>query len=118
MQRFVPYLVRLLARLFTVFVIGCFLLLLGGEMVNPHAGPPTTLREWAGMVLLMTSILSLLVAWKWELPGAAVSLATLTAFVFVVGMNRYDVVAIASIPGLLFLADWMLRQGGPHQAGQ
>jgi len=110
---------RWAARVSSILIVGTFLYFLAGEMIDPHSGPPSGFREWAGIALLIASVASLVVAWKWELPGAAVSLATLTAFVFVVRMNRYDVVAIAAIPGLLFLLDWTLRRGGVrHQVAQ
>ena len=110
---------RWAARAFSILVVGAFLYLLEGEFIDPHSGPPTTFREWAGIVLFITSIASLVVAWRWELPGAAASIATLIAFVFVVRMTRYDVVVMAAIPGALFLLDWILRHGGVgHQAAQ
>ena len=109
---------RWAARVCSILILGSFLYFLAGEMINPHSGPPSGFREWAGLVLTLTSIASLVVAWKWELTGAAISLATLAAFVCVVRMNRYEVVIIAAIPGLLFLLDWILRRGMSHQAAQ
>jgi hypothetical protein len=103
------------ARILSLFVVGAFLFLLAGEFLDPHSGPPTTFREWAGIVLFVGSVMSLLVAWKWELPGAVVSLVALITFVFVVRMRRFDIVVIAAIPGLLFLVDWFLRRGARHQ---
>ncbi|HYL79073.1 MAG TPA: hypothetical protein VEU96_33085 [Bryobacteraceae bacterium] len=108
MRRFAS-LIHWAARLAALLVTGTFLLLLAGEFVNPHSGPPTHLREWAGIGLLIAAIIGMLAAWKWELPGALLSLLTLVAFVPVVGMHRYDVVGFAAIPGILYLGDWLLR---------
>jgi hypothetical protein len=67
-------------------------------------------REWTGMVLLLGAVAAMLLAWKWEFPGALISLLALVAFAVVVHMRRYDVLAIAAIPNVLFLVDWMLRR--------
>ena len=109
---------RWAARGLSILVVGTFLYFLAGEMINPHSAPPSGFREWAGIVLLITSIASLVVAWKWELPGAAISLASLVAFVSIIRVNSYNVVVIAAIPGLLFLLDWTVRHGVRRQAAQ
>jgi len=108
MSRFAS-LIHWAARLAALLVTGTFLFLLAGEFINPHSGPPTQFREWAGIGLLIATIIGMLAAWKWELPGALLSLLTLAAFVPVVGMRRYDVVGFAAIPGILYLSDWLLR---------
>ncbi len=100
------------ARSFALFVTGAFLLLLTGEMLNPFAGPLSSFPDWAGILLLILSITGMLLAWKWELSGALFSLASLVAFVVVVGIGRYDIVAMTAIPGFLFLADWGVRHRG------
>jgi hypothetical protein len=87
-----------------------FLVLVAGEMLNPHSGPPSSFREWAGIVLFTCSMAGMLLAWRWELTGASVSLATLAVFFFVVRITRYDIVAIAAVPGILFVSDWVLRR--------
>lgn len=66
--------------------------------------------DWLGLALLFVCILAMLVAWKWELPAALVSLLALGTFAALVHMNHYDVLFIAAIPSLLFLADWKLRR--------
>ena len=67
-------------------------------------------REWIGMVLLFGSIAAMLLAWRWEMPAALVSLVALAAFAIVVHMRGYLVLAVASVPNLLFLVDWKLRR--------
>jgi hypothetical protein len=66
-------------------------------------------REWVGMVLLFGAVAGMLLAWKWEFTAALTSLLALGAFAAVVHINRYDVLAIAAIPNVLFLLDWGLR---------
>jgi hypothetical protein len=101
---------RWLARSAALLVAGAYLLLVAGEVLTPHSGPPTHLREWAGIALLSAAVAGMMLAWKWELPGALISLASLAVFVPLVHMRRYDVVAIAAVPGILFLLDWALRK--------
>jgi hypothetical protein len=98
------------ARCFALLVTASFLLILAGEFISPHSVPPAHWREWTGIVLLIAAIIGMLAAWKWELPGALVSLLALLAFVPVVGLHRFDVVAFAAIPSILFLVDWDLHR--------
>jgi hypothetical protein len=52
----------------------------------------------------------MLVAWRWELLGAILSLASLAAFTAVIHFNRHTVHVVLAVPGVLFLADWLLRR--------
>jgi hypothetical protein len=72
--------------------------------------PRRTSREWAGIVLVTSAIVAMLVAWRWELAGALLSLAALGAFVVMVRMSNHAVVAVVASPGLLFAAGWVLRR--------
>lgn len=101
---------RWAARCAALLIAGMYLLILAGEVFSPHSGPPTQFREWAGIALLSSSVLAMVLAWKWELPGALWSLAALAIFVQVVHMRNYTVILLAAIPGFLYLADWILRK--------
>ncbi|SPE30425.1 membrane hypothetical protein [Candidatus Sulfopaludibacter sp. SbA6] len=101
---------RWLARLSGVVIAGGYTLLLAGEILHPHSGPPSTLFEWGGLVLLTVTCIGMLIAWRWELPGAILSLACLLAFTLLVRMNRHTVIVVLAIPGILFTADWLLRR--------
>lgn len=114
MRRFAYAVIHWAARCAALLVTGAFAVLLTGEFINPHSGPPTEFREWAGMVLLIAAIGGMLAAWRWELPGALWSLLSLAAFVTVVGFRRYDIVGFAAIPGILYLGDWLLRHKRPE----
>ncbi len=90
-------------------------LLVTGEFTNPHFGPPTLFREWAGIVLLVASISGMLVDWNWELAGALISLLSLVVFSAMIKLPRPDVLMALALPGVLYLFDWALRkklQGG------
>lgn len=118
MTRFAYGIVCWAARCAALLVAGTFLVLVAGEMINPFSGPPTEFREWAGIVLLVAAVAGMLAAWKWELPGALLSLLTLAAFVPVVGIRRYDLVGFAAIPDVLFLSDWCLSDWLPRHKRQ
>jgi hypothetical protein len=64
------------------------------------------------MVLLFGAVATMVLAWKWELPAALISLFALGAFAAIAHLRRFDVLMIAAIPDLLFLVDWKLRH--PH----
>ena len=67
-------------------------------------------RDWVAMVFLFAAVAGMLLAWKWEFPAALISQCALGAFAAVAHMQRYDVLAIAAIPSVLFLLDWKLRR--------
>ena len=102
-------LIRWIARLSALLVASLFVALALGEILIPHSDPPGSLREWTGIALFSVACLSVLLGWKWELQAALISLAALTAFALIVQTNRYEPLAIAAVPGLLFLTDWFMR---------
>ena len=115
MSHFILFATRWTARCAATLVAGAFLFLVSAELLYPHSGPPTHVREWAGIVLLTAAIISPLLAWKWELPGALTSLAALAVFVATVRIhNYYSIVAAIAIPGILFVLDWALRHHARH----
>jgi hypothetical protein len=110
---------RWVPRVAAVVVAGGFLMMAGAEVLFPHSGPPTRWVEWIGIGLLSLACLAPLLAWKWELEGALLSLSALAAFVVVARMRDMGVVAVMGVPAVLFLGDWLLRRTlrGPDQSG-
>ena len=108
MSAFVAVL-RWLARLSALVVAGGYFALVVGEIAASHSGGPATLRESAGIILISTTCLGMLVAWRWELAGSALSLAALTAFTLLIKMRHHGVLVVLAVPGFLFLGDWLLR---------
>jgi len=104
----VTSIVRWAARLTALAIGALFLAFVVGEPRGPLPGVLT--REFAGMLLLFGVIAGMLLAWKWELPAALISLFALGGFAAVVHLNGYDVLAILAIPNVLFLVDWKLRR--------
>ena len=101
---------RWLARLSGLIVAGGYVVVLFGEVLTPHSGRPPNVLEFGGQVLLTAACIGMLIAWKWELPGAVLSLACLLAFTLLIRMNRHTVIAVLAMPGILFTADWLLRR--------
>ena len=100
--------IRWAARGTAVLIAVAFLAFVIGEPVGSLR--VIQFREWVGMVLLFAAVARMLLAWKWEFPAALSSLFALGAFAALVHMQRYDVLAIAAIPNILFLLDWQLRR--------
>ncbi len=99
--------IRWTARCASILIALTFIAFVVGEVPNSTSLP--NLRDWIGMTLLIAAILGLLCAWKWEFPAALISLFAIAGFVAATNMRRFDVVAIAVIPNLLFILDWKLR---------
>ena len=97
-------------RVCSLLVLALFLFLVTGEFTNPHSGPPTLFREWAGIALLVASIVGMLVAWNWELAGALISLLALIAFSVMVRLSRPDALIALALPGVLYLVDCAMRK--------
>jgi hypothetical protein len=52
----------------------------------------------------------MLIAWRWELPGAILSLTSLVAFTLMIRMGNHAVLFVFATPGILFLVDWVIRK--------
>lgn len=113
MSPIVENVVRWIARITALSIALLFLAFVLGEPWGPGALRILNARAWVGMALLFAAVAAMLLAWKWEFPGALISLFALGAFAAVVHMNRYDVLIIAAIPNLLYLVDWKLRRYHP-----
>ena len=103
------------ARLAGLLVAAGFVTLAVGEMMSPQSAPPSHLSEWTGIILLSLTCAGMLVAWKWELPGAVLSLGALGAFLCVIRMSRYGVICAFAVPGVLFLIDWYFHRAARLQ---
>jgi hypothetical protein len=103
---------RWLARLSGLVVAGGYVLMVIGDVSQPHSGPPSTLIEWTGIVLMTATCAGMLIAWRWELPGAVISLVSLLAFTLLIRMGHHAVLIVLAAPGVLYMADWLLRRHG------
>src|SRR5581483_6732618 len=101
--------IRWMARSSAILLAGTLLVFAIGEIVTPHSGPPTLIREWIGLALTGFWLIGMLLGLRWELLGGLISLCSLIAFVCVINVSGYGVIFIAAIPAMLFLLDWALR---------
>ena len=105
---------RWAARLSALVIAGGYALLMVGEMSSSPSGPPSTLIEWAGILLLATAVIAMLIAWRWELLGGAISLAMLgVVALFIRGSATFHrSISVMAIPGVLYCIDWLVRRAG------
>lgn len=103
---------RWIARLSALLVAGSYLLMLFGEVMDPHSAPPSTFVEWAGIGLTTIACIALLIAWRWELAGAMLSLACLMAFAMLIqgGSTFHAAILVMATPGILYVIDWFVRR--------
>jgi hypothetical protein len=99
---------RWLAKISALTITAGFLVLAGGEILASHSGGPSTFSEWTGILLLIVVSAGMMLAWRWELWGAVLSLTALCVFALVIRMGHYTV--LLAIPGWLFLLDWLLQR--------
>lgn len=110
-----PKFVHWAARVLALLVAGFCLYLFLGEVIAPHSRAPVGFAEWGVIALLVIVVIGMLLAWKWELPGAMLSLVALAIWAALVPLHRFpDIVVLLAAPGLLFLSDWALHYGMEH----
>jgi hypothetical protein len=68
---------RWFARISGLLIAGMYTLMVIGEFTHPHSSAPSTVQEWTGIVLLTATCAGMLIGWRWELPGAILSLVAL-----------------------------------------
>ena len=104
-----PSVVRWLARLSGLLIAGLYIFFAVGEFTTAHSGPSPTFVEGTGIALLTATCAGMLVAWRWELPGAIVSLVSPTGFTLLVRMNNHSITLVLAVPGSLYFLDWLLH---------
>lgn len=103
MKRLFPWIARVTAAISTAII----LILLVGEGVHPGE---IEIREWLGLLFFPVGMVAgFAIAWRHPLQGAVISLVSLFAFYFIVGLLLYGRFAggpaflILSSPAALFL---------------
>jgi hypothetical protein len=106
---------RWTARMCGLVVAGAYLLIVLGDLSQPHATGPSTFIEWAGIVLMTAACAALVVAWRWEWQGAAVSLTALSLVAFIIrGSHTFHLsLLVMALPGLLHAGDWLAHHRYP-----
>lgn len=103
------FLLRWFARLSSLLVAVGFVAI----VIRDITEPPSELIVWDRMdlnALMAATGVGILIAWRWELAGAIISLGSLLAMrLFApVGIQRLPI--IVAVPGVLYIADWLLRR--------
>jgi hypothetical protein len=105
-----PTVVRWMARLSGMLIAGLYLFFAIGEFITPHSGHSPTFVEGTGIALLTVTCAGMLVAWRWELPGAALSLVSLIGFTLLIRVNNHSMTVVLAVPGILYILDWVLHR--------
>ena len=105
-----PSVVRWLARLSGTLIAGLYVFFAIGEFTTPHSGPSPTFVEGTGIALLTATCAGMLVALRWELTGAIVSLVSLIGFTLLIRVNNHGVIIAMAVPALLYILDWVLHR--------
>ena len=105
--------VRWIARILSVLIILFWVIMIVGSFLESirggHPSGPLSMHDRMGLTLMFAWLLGLALAWKWELAGAALTLA---AFLIQAFFINWRVVAglgmLPPITALLFLLCWWM----------
>ncbi len=104
---------------FSALALAClFLIFVSAEVISPHSGPPSKMRDFMGIGLLSVACLAPILGWWRELLAALISLTALAGFALMTKAGRIDTLLIMGIPGILYLGDWILRNPPWHSRVQ
>ena len=111
---------RWTARVSGLVVAVAYAYLTIGEMAASHSGPPSTVLEWTGIVLLTIAAFALPFGWRWELPSALLSLAALALQAALIrGSATYHRVLLTmAVPAVLYCLDWLVRRDSTRLASK
>ena len=116
-----PRAIRILrwaARIWSIVSIVFILLIAIGELIPPHAPPPSTLRDIVGMILFpFLTCVGMILAWRWEGLGGGITIGSVLAFYAWLGvmdgrLPRGPYFALVTGPGFLFLLLWVITAVG------
>ena len=80
-----PKILRWVARIWSLPAI-IFVL---GEVIFPHGGnEPVPSIEWLTLGLMITAVIGLAIAWRWELAGSILSLVTMLGAILLFGFTK------------------------------
>lgn len=112
------FMLRLTARVFAVACLAILFLIIQGE--DSYNWLKAPMREMIGIVIFPAGFTAgLLIAWRWELLGGVISLASIALFYAVYGLILSNLSTgiewwfiFMAIPGALFLAYGIAIRGG------
>jgi hypothetical protein len=106
--------IRRIAKVWSIASIGFTLLMLVGELIAPHAPPPTALRDLLGLFFFpFGTCVGMVLAWRWEGLGGAITVGSLLAFyaTLYIADGRFPrgpFFLLVAAPGFLFLLSWAI----------
>jgi hypothetical protein len=114
---------RWIARGWSLLSLGFVALFAIGELFHPTAALPTTARDMIGLSLFPCGVsLGMILAWRREGLGGAVTVASLLAFYALLRFAdgrfpRGPYFALVAAPGALFLVSWAVSRWRTKPAG-
>ncbi|UCG56394.1 MAG: hypothetical protein JSU70_16215 [Phycisphaerales bacterium] len=113
--------IRWVARIWSIPVLLFVAVMFAGEVLFPHATPPTSARDVVGLALFPFGVcLGILLAWRWEGLGGIICLASFFGFYAALGLfngrlPRGPSFALIAAPGFLSMASFLLRRSSQQQ---
>jgi hypothetical protein len=106
--------IRWIARIWSIASVGFVLLIVVGELVYPHAPPPSAFRDLVGLFFFpFGTCVGMILAWRWEGVGGGIAVGSILAFYALLRVidgrfPRGPYFALVAAPGVLFLLSWAL----------
>lgn len=106
--------IRWTARVWSIANLGFVVLMVIGEIVQPHAPAPSSLRDCAGLLLFPVGVCAgMVVGWRREGFGGGITVTCLIAFYAWLRLwdGRFPggpYFILVAAPGILFLLCWLL----------
>jgi len=110
--------VRWVARVLSAVIVVFKGMLLGSGVVGsllgaqgPSQPGPTSMADYVYLILMVIGLGGLVLAWKWELVGAAIVLVTFAGTAFIhPGILSNPLELVTPIAAILFLASWWFNR--------
>jgi uncharacterized membrane protein len=105
-----------MARIWSIASVAFVVLMVAGELLYPHASPPSAFRDLVGLFLFtFGTCVGMVLAWRWEGVGGGVTLGSILAFYALLRaidgrFPRGPYFALVAAPGVLFLLAWALAR--------
>ena len=115
--------IRWIARVWSIASVGLVLLIAVGELIYPHAPPPTAFRDLVGLFFFpFGTCVGMILAWRWEGLGGGITVGSLLAFYAALRVMdgrfpRGPWFALIAAPGILFLLSWAITLARAKQSG-
>ena len=104
----------------TIIIVGSILFYIAYKVFpEPGEGNPLTTKEIIGFCFVVIGFIGLLLAWKWEIPGAIISLIAYTALALI-----YPMILVPSpmyvwpVTAVLFIVLWKRRNINKEKLNQ